>query len=51
MSEYQNDAHEIGWGDQIVADGGEFLLLDEGDYDFTVTAFERGRFPLSLIHI
>lgn len=45
MSEYQNDAHEIGWGDQIVADGGEFLLLDEGDYDFTVTAFERGRFP------
>lgn len=45
MSEYQNDAHAIGWGDQIVADGGEFLLLDEGDYDFTVTAFERGRFP------
>ena len=45
MSEYQNDAHEIGCGDQIVADGGEFLLLDEGDYDFTVTAFERGRFP------
>ena len=45
MSEYQNDAHEIGWGDQIVADDGEFLLLDEGDYDFTVTAFERGRFP------
>lgn len=45
MSEYQNDAHEIGWGDQIVAEGGEFLLLDEGDYDFTVTAFERGRFP------
>lgn len=45
MSEYQNDAHEIGWGDQIVADGGEFLLLDEGDYDFTVTALERGRFP------
>ena len=45
MSEYQNDAHEIGWGDQIIADGGEFLLLDEGDYDFTVTAFERGRFP------
>lgn len=45
MSEYQNDAHEIGWGDQIVADGGEFLLLDEGDYDFTVTSFERGRFP------
>lgn len=45
MSEYQNDAHEIGWGDQIAADGGEFLLLDEGDYDFTVTAFERGRFP------
>ena len=45
MSEYQNDAHEIGWGDQIVADGGEFLLLDEGNYDFTVTAFERGRFP------
>lgn len=45
MSEYQNAAHEIGWNDQIAAENGEFIILDEGDYDFTVTAFERGRFP------
>lgn len=45
MSEYQNAAHEISWNDQIAAEGGKFIILDDGDYDFTVTAFERGRFP------
>lgn len=45
MSEYQNAGHEIGWEDQISADGEQFITLEEGDYDFTVTGFERGRFP------
>lgn len=45
MSEYQNAAHEIGWEDQITTDGEPFITLEEGDYDFTVTSFERGRFP------
>lgn len=45
MSEYQNVAHEIGWDDQISVDGEQYVVLEEGDYDFTVTGFERGRFP------
>ena len=31
------------WNDTIENDG-EFKLLPEGDYDFTVQSFERGRF-------
>jgi len=33
------------WNDSIEEDGQEFILLPEGDYNFTVTNFERGRFP------
>ena len=33
------------WGDTIENDGQEFVILPEGDYNFTVTDFERGRFP------
>ncbi len=36
---------ELDWDDEIVNDEGGFFLLEEGDYEFTVTAFERGRFP------
>lgn len=43
--DYQNTAHEIGWDDTISMDGEQFITLEEGDYDFTVTGFERGRFP------
>lgn len=39
-----NQERELQWDDQIVKDGPEFILLPEGDYDFTVTKFERGRF-------
>lgn len=35
---------ELGWEDEIQKDGGEFTLLPAGDYNFTVTKFERGRF-------
>lgn len=41
---YRNDlGAEIGWDDEI-AEEGQFILLDEGDYDFTVTSYERARF-------
>lgn len=33
------------WNDTIESDGQEFVLLPEGDYNFIVTNFERGRFP------
>lgn len=35
----------LDWNDSIEADGQEFVLLPEGDYNFVVTNFERGRFP------
>jgi hypothetical protein len=35
----------LDWGDTLESDGQEFVTLPEGDYNFTVTGFERGRFP------
>ena len=35
----------MNWDNSIETDGQEFILLPEGDYNFTVTNFERGRFP------
>jgi len=40
MSEIER---ELGWDDQIEKDGPEYVILPEGDYDFEVTGFERGR--------
>lgn len=40
-----NEGYELGWDDEIEQDGGDFILLDESEYAFTVTKFERGRFP------
>lgn len=34
---------ELGWDDAIENDGPEFITLPEGDYDFEVVKFERGR--------
>lgn len=41
MSEVEE--RELGWDDPIENDGPEFVLLPEGDYDFEVIEFERGR--------
>lgn len=40
-----NENMFLDWNDSIETDGQDFILLDEGDYNFTVTNFERGRFP------
>lgn len=46
MYDYQNSNSMImDWGDALESDGQEYILLEEGDYNFTVTDFERGRFP------
>ena len=43
---YQNDQNMfLDWNDTIESDGQEFITLEEGDYIFEVTGFERGRFP------
>lgn len=38
------DGHVIGWDDEIVNDGSEFLYIEEGDYDFVVKSYDRGTF-------
>lgn len=40
----QEVERELGWEDEIEKDGGDFVLLPAGDYLFTVSKFERGRF-------
>jgi len=45
MNTYQNTNAGMDWDDTIENDGQEFIILPEGDYNFTVTNFERGRFP------
>ncbi len=46
MYDYENRNDMImDWDDAIESDGQEYILLDEGDYNFTVTNFERSRFP------
>jgi len=45
-NKYQNSQDMcMDWDDEIQNDGQEFVILPEGDYNFTVTDFERGRFP------
>ena len=40
-----NYEHELDWEDEIENDSPEFTLLPPGDYDFTVTDFEREHYP------
>lgn len=42
MNNNTNYEREFGWDDEIVNES-EFTLLPEGDYNFEVTKFERGR--------
>lgn len=41
----QNTNMLMDWDDSIEKDSSDFLILPEGDYNFEVTGFERGRFP------
>ena len=48
MSDYTNSSSQdmcLDWDSAIENDGQQFIILPEGDYVFTVTDFERGRFP------
>ena len=45
MPDNSNQNVALDWGDTLESDGQEFVTLPEGDYNFTVTGFERGRFP------
>lgn len=37
------EEREFGWDDTITKDASEYVLLPEGDYNFTVESFERAR--------
>lgn len=39
----ENMERELDWDDSIEKDSGEFILLPDGDYSFTVESFERAR--------
>lgn len=44
MSDYNNNqGFELGWDAEIEKDSPEFIILPEGEYDFVVKSFERGR--------
>lgn len=38
------NGYELSWDSPIENDGSEFILLPDGDYDFVVERFERGRY-------
>lgn len=45
MANYDNNnGYELGWDSEIEKDSPDFILFPEGDYDFKVTGFERGRY-------
>ena len=39
-----NQGYELSWDSTIENDKPDFILLPDGDYDFVVERFERGRF-------
>ena len=44
MSDYMNDGYELGWDAEIENEGSDFVIVETGVYNFTITGFERGRF-------
>lgn len=38
-----DENRELGWNDEIEQDSNDFEVLPEGDYDFEVIKFDRGR--------
>jgi len=40
----ENKEMLMDWNDSIESDGNEYVPIPEGDYNFTVTHLERGRF-------
>lgn len=44
MSDYENNGHELAWDAEIENEGSDFVVVEPGDYSFTVTGFERARF-------
>ncbi len=45
MNDNQSAGREYNWDDEISQDSAEVALLPEGEYEFSVTGFERGRYP------
>lgn len=43
MGNMDTEGRELGWEDMIVNDGNDYEPVPEGDYDFTIEKFERGR--------
>lgn len=44
MTDFNNNFdHELDWNDEITNDGSEFISLQPGDYQFTITNIERAR--------
>lgn len=39
------EEREFSWDDIITKDASDYIMLPEGDYNFTVESFERGRHP------
>lgn len=39
------EEREFSWDDTITKDASDYIMLPEGDYNFTVESFERGRHP------
>lgn len=45
MNDYNNNqGFELGWDSEIEKDSPDFILLPDGEYDFVVKSFERGRY-------
>lgn len=43
MSDYVNEGYELDWDAEIKNEGKDFIVAEPGDYNFTVTGFERAR--------